>query len=171
MVCSHGCRVWRGARITFETALSLIWFELDLNLMEGECKVGQAVSYCRDGVIALSCLPASLPAANSWLNERIFVQKKKKVAFVERLTLSVQAFPCLVSYWLPTKVWLFFFLIELILFIFPWSGCDLLMTAHLSAEAAERNSFKTQVRSGISLVLFVFGLLFTWWILVRLHFF
>lgn len=168
MVRSHGCRVWRGARITFETALSLIWFELDLNLMEGECKVGQAVSYCSDGVIALSCLPESLPAANSWLNERIFVQKKKEeVAFVERLTLSVQALPCLVSFWLPTKVGLFFFLTELILLIFAWRGCDLLITAHLSAEAAERNSLKTSVRSGISLVLF----LFTWWMLVRLHFF
>lgn len=55
----------RKASLAFETALNSIWFELDLNVIGGEHKVGQAVSYSSDGFIALNRLPESLPAANS----------------------------------------------------------------------------------------------------------
>lgn len=168
MVRSHGCRVWRGARITFETALSLIWFELDLNLMEGECKVGQAVSYCSDGVIALSCLPESLPAANSWLNERIFVQKyiKKRSCLRWKTDTICAGFP-LPGFLLAANKSMTFLLLNRanIHFSLKWLWSSYNSTFECSSSWEE--SFKTSVRSGISLVLFMFGLL----LLVRLHFF
>lgn len=73
--------------------------------MEGECKVEQAVSYWSDGVIALSRLPESSTCQQLTEWEDIWKKKKKKekVVFTERLTEIVQAFPCLVSYFLPTK--------------------------------------------------------------------
>lgn len=136
-----------------ELHLKQLWVWFDLNLMEGECKVGQAVSSWSDGVIALSRLPES----SSWLNEKIFVHGKKKFPLLKDWQNLCRLFPAWFFISCQQKQDIFLLLNKTNIVHFSlkllWLSYNNTGGPFECAEAARRNSFKTSVGSGIYLVL------------------